>query len=364
MSLLVSHFLFLPPIPKKTSKIFFFFIDLEYISTLEGDIAERDRLLAAIRSELGSSQSENVALRQEIAALKRALLAGRGTGEEVMLPPPGPIPSPSPSPISPSPSPMSIPITAPTTATTPSMLLTANTKKDLASKNKAFWGGVGVGGMGGITSVHTVLMPEVNVGLGLSRKPLAGTLMENLNPALNGVSPQQQQQQEKEKKIGGFEGFTDSNMFTLKTLDAYVPFFSVYYFYFYFYGGLRFRWSPSVDTGCSYGGRWQLRTTPINRPNKPPSNNSHKPNNAHRTNTSQVSHPTYDPIISMDQGLGYRGCYLGKRCLPLPHHHLFLLLTLPQLNHSGRYYPIPPTSPSPLPLLPLRIRGLRGLRLM
>ena len=53
---------------------------LEYISTLEMDIAERDRLLQAIRSELGSTQSENLALRQEVAALKRALLEGRQTG--------------------------------------------------------------------------------------------------------------------------------------------------------------------------------------------------------------------------------------------------------------------------------------------
>ncbi|THU76022.1 hypothetical protein K435DRAFT_879835, partial [Dendrothele bispora CBS 962.96] len=49
----------------------------EYITTLETDIAERDRLLDAIRSELGTTQSENLALRQEIAALKKALLGNR-----------------------------------------------------------------------------------------------------------------------------------------------------------------------------------------------------------------------------------------------------------------------------------------------
>jgi hypothetical protein len=43
----------------------------EYISTLEGDIAERDRLLEAIRSELGSSRNENLALRREVENLKR-----------------------------------------------------------------------------------------------------------------------------------------------------------------------------------------------------------------------------------------------------------------------------------------------------
>lgn len=55
----------------------------EYISTLEGDIAERDRLLEAIRNELGSSRNENLALRREVENLKRVLLDGRG-----QLPPP------------------------------------------------------------------------------------------------------------------------------------------------------------------------------------------------------------------------------------------------------------------------------------
>jgi len=52
----------------------------EYISTLEADISERDALISAIRSELGSSKSENVTLRQDIAALKRSLLTGRDSG--------------------------------------------------------------------------------------------------------------------------------------------------------------------------------------------------------------------------------------------------------------------------------------------
>ncbi len=59
---------------------FSFFV--EYISTLEGDIAERDHLLQVVRAQLGETQSENVALRQEIDALKKVLLSGRGSGEE------------------------------------------------------------------------------------------------------------------------------------------------------------------------------------------------------------------------------------------------------------------------------------------
>ena len=63
----------------------------EYITTLEGDIAERDRLIDAIRTELGSTKSENAALRQEIDALKKALLTAP---DAPVLPPPGPLLSP------------------------------------------------------------------------------------------------------------------------------------------------------------------------------------------------------------------------------------------------------------------------------
>ena len=61
----------------------------EYISTLEGDIAERDRILDAIRTELRTTSDENKALRQEIDALKKALLEGRA--DTPMLPPPAPL---------------------------------------------------------------------------------------------------------------------------------------------------------------------------------------------------------------------------------------------------------------------------------
>ncbi|KAI0289183.1 hypothetical protein BC826DRAFT_1032924 [Russula brevipes] len=118
----------------------------EYITTLEGDIAERDRLIDHIRTELGSSQSENAALRQEISALKKALVAGAGRADSPALPPPGPIPA-----------------TAPSRAS--SSLVTPNTQKDLpssphlaASASRAFWGGSAA--FGGITPVHTTLIPE------------------------------------------------------------------------------------------------------------------------------------------------------------------------------------------------------------
>lgn len=156
----------------------------EYITTLEGDIAERDRLIDAIRTELGSSQSENAALRQEISALKKALLAsaGRGRAESPVLPPPGPIPA------------------SATRTSTGSSLVTPNTQKDLpssprlaASPAKAFWGGTA--SFGGITPVHTTLIPENFAQPLASVKSLArartysSLLQENINPLLNFGNP-------------------------------------------------------------------------------------------------------------------------------------------------------------------------------
>jgi len=183
----------------------------EYITTLEGDIAERDRLIDAIRTELGSSQSENAALRQEIGALKKALLASAGRAESPALPPPGPIP-------------------VPTRATASSSLVTPNTQKDLpssprlaASVAKAFWGGST--SFGGITPVHTTLIPENFTQPLANVKPLAGArayssvLQENINPLLN-ISNHS-------NTFGGlgkpasFDSYAESNRFTMKMLDAY-----------------------------------------------------------------------------------------------------------------------------------------------
>ncbi|KAF8067681.1 hypothetical protein FPV67DRAFT_1149759 [Lyophyllum atratum] len=211
----------------------------EYISTLEGDIAERDRLLDAIRSELGSTQSENYALRQEIATLKRTLLEGRGVtpgtpcADEfplLNLPPPAPLPAQSAaaslalaqqqqlaSPQPPSPA------LAPTNAT--AQLLTANTQKD-ASANGRFWGGISANGMrlgmGGITPVHRVVLPEVSVTdllgqFNANAVPREEKLQENLNPMMNGVAKPPMDV----KTALGFEGYADVNPFTMKTLDAY-----------------------------------------------------------------------------------------------------------------------------------------------
>ncbi|KAH7345772.1 hypothetical protein B0J17DRAFT_764355 [Rhizoctonia solani] len=124
----------------------------EYITTLESHIADRDQLIAAIRSELSTTHSENTELRREIDALKRAIQEGRLSAEATGLPPPRPLtPEQTASPATPStPAPRR-----------PTDLARANTQKDRSSDPSArsFWGGAV--GHGGVTSVHTTLIPEV-----------------------------------------------------------------------------------------------------------------------------------------------------------------------------------------------------------
>ncbi|KAI0634712.1 hypothetical protein C8Q77DRAFT_1053674 [Trametes polyzona] len=205
----------------------------EYIATLEGDIAERDRLIDAIRTELGSTKNENVALRQEIAQLKKALLDGRGRPDTPVLPRPAPLPTVPASVLASS--------SASTSSSPPALprspLLTPNTQKDLPTSprmgTRAFWGGAhGMGGFGSITPVHTTLVPDLSSVL--SGKPVAGrrspTLQENINPTLNG-SPaslasllsgrNEEKSKEQQLPMGSFDAFSDINPFTLKSLDAY-----------------------------------------------------------------------------------------------------------------------------------------------
>lgn len=259
---------------------------IEYISTLEGDIAERDRLLEAIRSELGSTQSENLALRQEIASLKKVLLEGRGSADlpSLNLPPPAPLPlglgAPTAATSSSSttittetmvPSPPTTPIPhqqVNATASTINPTFALNTQKDLPSSpmprnSGGFWGGqhqsITMGG--GITPVHTALVPEINVGLwngGFGNKKVLGDSGGmNMNPLLNligagvtGVGAERKKdsslllkEEEKEKEreeknmstatgLTGFDAFADANLFTMKSLDAYVFFlFSLLYIF-------------------------------------------------------------------------------------------------------------------------------------
>ncbi|PPQ67329.1 hypothetical protein CVT26_007250 [Gymnopilus dilepis] len=202
----------------------------EYIATLEGDIAERDRMLDHFRTQLGSRESENFALRQEIAALKKALLDGRGG--PINLPPPAPLPETSAAEALALASASTVSTSTSNALAPSSPLLTPNTQKDLPSSPRLganaanrFWGGVagasGLGG-GGYTPVHTTLVPDV--GSVLRR----GLLQENMNPALNGNGSNNANTVDRSKvnmnmnsTLSGFDGFADLNPFTMKTLDAY-----------------------------------------------------------------------------------------------------------------------------------------------
>ncbi len=198
---------------------------LEYITTLEGDIAERDRLIDAIRTELGSTKSENVALRQEIDALKKALLDGRGRPDTPVLPPPGPLPV--------------VSAVNRASASSPAPLLAPNTQKDLPTSPRlgarGFWGGAahGMGGFGSITPVHTTLVPEWGTILNGKGAPgrKSPALQENINPNLNAMPTSlaafltgrnEEKSKEQQNPMAGFDLFADNNMFTLKSMDAYV----------------------------------------------------------------------------------------------------------------------------------------------
>ena len=192
----------------------------EYITTLEGDIAERDRLLDAIRTELRNTSDENRALRQEIDALKKALIGGRE--ETPILPPPAPLP-----PISAAAALASSGLKSPPPTPSPqSPMVTPNVHKDLPMSprlaGRNFWGGNH--GFGGITPVHTTLVPDL--ASVLSGKPSIASkrnpaLQENINPMLNGHM-QPEKTMELSLPMTPFDSFTETNPFTMKTLDACV----------------------------------------------------------------------------------------------------------------------------------------------
>jgi hypothetical protein len=102
--------------------------------------------------------------------------------------------------------------------------VTANTQKDLpssphlaASPAKAFWGGSAP--FGGVTPVHTTLIPENFAQPLASVKPLAGVrtyntiLQENINPLLNKFGNNL-------GKFTPFDSYAEAKPFTTKTLDA------------------------------------------------------------------------------------------------------------------------------------------------
>jgi hypothetical protein len=216
----------------------------EYITTLEGDIAERDRLLDYFRTKLGTQESENLALRQEIATLKKALLGG---GDSINLPPPAPLPE-----LSAAETLAASNTNVNTTTVQSSPLLTANTQKDLPSSPRIggsrFWGGVGMGG--GVTPVHTTLVPDIST-------IVRNGLQENMNPSLNAMRDASAGHGiGMNRTLGGFDGFADLNPFTMKTLDAYVFFASLYVLH---------RLIFEIVIACTSGEKWLLNSKCTNR---------------------------------------------------------------------------------------------------
>jgi bZIP-type transcription factor MBZ1 len=139
-------------------------------------------------------------LRQEISALKKALLASAGRADSPALPPPGPIPAPA------------------------TRLVTPNTQKDLpssprlaASPAKAFSGGSA--SFGGITPVHTTLIPESFVQPLASVKSLARA--RTYNPLLNIGNPGLPANAFANlSKATPSDSYADANPLSMKMLDA------------------------------------------------------------------------------------------------------------------------------------------------
>ena len=177
-----------------------------------------------------------------------------------MLPPPAPL-----SPLSPLTS--FAPLQQSSSSSSGNNIVRPNTQKDLPTSPRlaalrgagAFWGGQansfsGLGG--GITPVHTAIIPQTGFGNGAksNANPGSDRSNENMNPTLNqspttitvtsnkvfGANPQSQESSSQElqeqqyhqnmamsrvlSQLNGLHGvdfFNDTNPFTLKTLDAY-----------------------------------------------------------------------------------------------------------------------------------------------
>jgi len=85
--------------------------------------------------------------------------------------------------------------------------------------------------MGGITPVHTALVPEVNVGSwGFNAKKVLGdSTGMNINPLMNAIGAgvvgtpvlAERRKEDEKMRLTGFDAFADANLFTMKSLDAY-----------------------------------------------------------------------------------------------------------------------------------------------
>ena len=142
-------------------------------------------MLDHFRTQLGST--ENLALRQEIAALKQALLDTRNRPINLLSTAPLPEQSAAEA-FAASASSSTIP-----SPSTSSPLFTANTQRDLPTSPRTgnrFWGGVGIGG--GFTPAYSTPVPDIStfVKRGVQENAdisalTRNGLQENMNPAMN-----------------------------------------------------------------------------------------------------------------------------------------------------------------------------------
>ncbi|KAG8756148.1 hypothetical protein FRC14_003329 [Serendipita sp. 396] len=136
----------------------------EYITTLEGEVAIRDKQLETYREELSSTKSENSELRKEIDRLKREIMEGRGGGSIFDQPPAD-----------------SKAVLAQVNGKATRNSVTSRRNKDLSSSGTR--AGIWAHSTANTTTpVHTTLIPDFDIST-LSGKPRL--LQENLNPLLN-----------------------------------------------------------------------------------------------------------------------------------------------------------------------------------
>ncbi|KAL7415050.1 hypothetical protein BDY24DRAFT_281547 [Mrakia frigida] len=140
------------------------------ISTLESRLNDRERIIGAVRDELGSAKMENAELRREIQALKNAVFGATQT------------PTFNSNTISPAQ--LEAPFAIASTSSAP--LPKVNRSKDVStSSNKGFWAGQSSSPFGGgpfNTSVHAFTTPDL---IFPSSASLAGKQQPNLNPLFN-----------------------------------------------------------------------------------------------------------------------------------------------------------------------------------
>ncbi|GAA5844791.1 hypothetical protein JCM9279_002923, partial [Rhodotorula babjevae] len=250
----------------------------EYITTLEDEISSRDTIISELRDEVGVIRAENSGLRTEVATLKekwqdlldklsslsgtpvaapagtaaaglgtnppRAVAAAAGSSSAAPLAAvkeeEGDVGS-----LSAQPSSSSSAAAARRIGTRSGGVARPNLTKDVSALGRrgatGSWATAGGFG-GGFTSVHTTLLPDVNLADGLHGKPsLPPFATQSFNPALNGLNanqlaglpamtahlrngglsaarngPQPQQQQHDEAPKGTFEDFFASNPYWLR----------------------------------------------------------------------------------------------------------------------------------------------------